>query len=63
MSNLEVNSDKIKYCQCKNCTTITSVVGEWGYWDVCCTCGKPLEGGFHYYNHYDGEDHDDPDLY
>ena len=26
-------------------------------------CGKPLEDGFHYYNHYDGEDHDDIDLY
>lgn len=25
--------------------------------------GKPLEDGFHYYNHYDGEDHDDIDLY
>jgi len=57
------NLDKIKYCQCKNCTSITSVDDEWGYWDVCCTCGKPLEDGFHYYNHYNGEDHDDIDLY
>lgn len=42
---------------------ITAVEDEWGYWDVCCDCDKPLEDGFHYYNHYDGEDHDDIDLY
>lgn len=35
-----------------------------GFWfDICCACGKRLEEGFHYYNHYDGEDHDDMDLY
>lgn len=47
------------YCKCKQRKSITSAIGEWGYWDVCCTCKKPLEDGFHYYNHYDGEDHDD----
>lgn len=51
------------YCKCKNCTSLTSQIDEFGYWDVCCDCGKPLEDGFHYYNHYDGEDHDDADLY
>ena len=25
--------------------------------------GKKLEDGFHYYNHYDGEDHCDDNLY
>ena len=44
----------------KNCFALKC--DEWGYWDVCCTCGKPLEDGFHYYNHYDGEDHDDIGL-
>lgn len=50
------------FCKCKHSSSITSVTGEWGYWDVCCDCNKPLEDGFHYYNHYDGEDHDDIDL-
>ena len=32
-----------------------------GYWDACCNCGKKIEDGHHFYNHYDGEDHDDID--
>lgn len=64
MDSTKKNLDKLEYCQCKNCTSITSVDdGEWGYWDVCCACGRPLEDGYHYYNHYDGEDHDYIDLY
>lgn len=55
--------DKIGYCQCSIPSAMTSENSEWGYWDVCCDCGKPFEDGFHYYNHYDGEDHDEIDLY
>lgn len=55
--------EKIGYCKCKSTTSVTSEIEEWGYWDVCCKCGKPIEDGFHYYNHYDGEDHDDLDIY
>lgn len=56
--------DKVGYCKCSSISSVTSEIEEWGYWDVCCRCGKPLEDGFHYYyNHYDGENHDDLDLY
>lgn len=55
--------EKVGYCNCSSISSVTSEIEEWGYWDVCCRCGKPLEDGFHYYNHYDGEDHDDIDLY
>ena len=51
------------YCNCKITYGITSEIEEWGYWDVCCKCRKPLEDGFHYYNYYDGEDHDDEVWY
>ncbi len=51
------------YCKCKESSSITSAEEEFGYWDVCCDCGKPLEDGFHYYNHYDGKDHDDIDMF
>jgi hypothetical protein len=51
------------FCECKAPSSITAYTGEWGYYDVCCGCGKPLEDGFHYYNHYDGEDHDDIDIW
>ena len=54
------NSD---YCQCKKRSAVTSEVEDFGYWDICCDCGKPIEYGFHYYNHYDGEDHDDIDIW
>lgn len=55
--------EKKDFCKCQSVTAITSEEGEFGYWDICCTCGKPLEDGYHYYNHYDGEDHDDLDMY
>ena len=60
---MEKDKHKREYCQCTHPSTVTTVEDEWGYWDVCCDCGKPLEDGVHYYNHYDGEDHDDIDLY
>lgn len=53
---------KEDYCMCERCSSITSYMDEFGYWDICCDCGRPLEDGFHYYNHYDGEDHDE-DLF
>ncbi len=63
MSYKGIPVEKIGYCKCLNRSSITSEPEEWGYWYVCCDCGKPIEDGFHYYNHYDGEDHDDIDLY
>ena len=39
--------DKVGYCKCPHSSSITSEIEEWGYWDVCCDCGKPLEDGFH----------------
>lgn len=55
--------EKIGYCKCAYPFSVTSENDELGYWDVCGKCGKPLEDGFHYYGHYDGEDHDDIELY
>lgn len=47
--------NKLEFCQCKRRTSRTSGYDdEWGYWYVCCTCGRRIEGEYHYYNHYDG---------
>ena len=47
------------YCKCEQISCITvGFEDDWGYWDVCTNCGKRLENGHHYYNHYDGEDHE-----
>lgn len=51
------------YCKCKHIKSITTEEEDFGYWDVCCQCGKRIENGFHYYNHHDGEDHDDIDIW
>ncbi len=55
------NSEKKNdYCTCNsNHGVTTGFEDDWGYWYVCCSCGKKIEDGHHYYNHYDGEDHDD----
>lgn len=48
------------YCKCEQISCITvGFEDDWGYWDVCTNCGKRLENGHHYYNHYDGEDHEE----
>lgn len=52
-----------EFCNCENLSSITNDFDdEFGYWDTCCNCGKRIEDGYHYYNHFDGEDHDDIDM-
>lgn len=61
-----INQDESeKYYTCNGHTSIyvDTESSDFGYWDVCSDCNKKIEDGFHYYNHYDGEDHDDIDLY
>ena len=49
-----------EFCKCEELSSVTTgYEDDFGYWDVCCKCGKKIEDGHHYYNHYDGEDHDD----
>ena len=55
-----------EYCTCKfeKGETVEVYIDdddEWGWWDVCCKCGKEIEGTYTPFNHFDGEDHDDPD--
>ena len=56
---------KNEYCTCNGRSSVYSDTesNEFGYWLVCNNCNKKIEDEFHYYNHYDGEDHDDIDLY
>ena len=59
MSEIQV-TNQTEYCTCQRCRSVTAgYEDDFGYWDVCFSCGKKLEAGHHYYNHYDGEDHDD----
>lgn len=63
---MRINGKLLKkedYCTCNARSSITSFEEDFGYWDICCDCKRPIEGGFHYYNHYDGEDHDDLDFF
>ena len=50
------------YCRCEQPQAVTTESEEFGYWDVCCTCRRPLEDGYHAFNHYDGEYHDEDEL-
>lgn len=61
-SQTQVSED---FCKCLGVSTMYSDTesSDFGYWDVCGVCNKKIKDGFHYYNHYDGEDHDDIDLY
>ena len=40
--------DKVGYCKCPHPSSITSEIDEWGYWDVCNDCHKPIEDTYGY---------------
>lgn len=54
-----------EFCTCGNITGTCSDTksSSLGYWDICANCNKKIEDEFHYYNHYDGQDHDDINIY
>lgn len=59
------NNVNDEYCNCDEANPIFTDVEscDFGYWDRCGVCGKKIEDGFHYYQHYDGVDHDDCNFY
>ena len=52
-------------CTCDNIKVTYSDTksSSFSYWDICANCNKKFEDGLHYYNHYDGQDHDDINIY
>ena len=48
---------KEPFCKCNIHNSIYAGIGEWGEWDICSNCNKPIEDSYRDYNHYDGEDH------
>ena len=38
-----VKLKKVGYCKCSSISSVTSEIEEWGYWNVCCRCGKHLK--------------------
>lgn len=50
---------KNDYCECQSTSFTTGFENEWGCWDVCVKCGKKIKDGFHMFNHYDGQDHEE----
>ena len=51
----------IKEQTIKKCShpSVHTKQNDWGCWDVCNVCGQRIEDSFHYFNHYDGEDHEE----
>lgn len=48
------------FCMCKTISSITiGFEDDWGYWDVCTKCKKKIKDSHHFYNHYDGKDHEE----
>ena len=67
MKNVKIMKSDIEilngtFCKCKDIKSVTTVLDEFGYWYVCCECECKIEDEFHYYDHFDGEDHDDIDF-
>lgn len=52
---MQNHTNSNNFCQCKTLQFTTADFDDgFGYWDVCCKCGKKLENGYHGYKHYDG---------
>ena len=52
-----MNDKYFDFCTCNSNSEITTgYEDDWGFWDVCCDCGKKIEDGYH--NYFDNEDHD-----
>ncbi|MFR5684393.1 MAG: hypothetical protein ACLUD1_10190 [Clostridia bacterium] len=47
----------MQFCKCEEVKSVHTNIDEWGQWDVCDICNKPIEMTYQYFNHYDGEDH------
>ena len=54
---MENKSKQNDFCHCKSSHAVTTEQTMFGFWAICCACGKRIEDSFEYYNHYDGEDH------
>ena len=64
LNTIESEEKENEYCTCGIASIYADTESsDFGYWDVCSACNKKIEDCFHYYNHYDGEDHDDVELY
>ncbi|MBW9159460.1 hypothetical protein [Clostridium tagluense] len=46
-----------EFCKCMRTSSIYDEIDDWGHWDMCVDCNKPIEGTYEFFNHYDGEDH------
>ena len=62
--NVETTNENKIYCTCGIAPSMYADTesSDFGYWYVCSRCNKRIEDGFHYYNHFEGEDHDDIDI-
>lgn len=52
-----MQDNELEYCKCEHSSSLYTNILEWGEQDICSDCNKPVEDGFRYFNHYDGEDH------
>lgn len=50
---------KQEFCECEHSSSLYNEHDDWGNWDVCSDCKKPIEDTYQYFNHSDGEDHCD----
>jgi len=59
---MKMETDEL--CNCNGAYPIYSDTesSEFGYYYRCSHCDKKIDGEIHYYNHYDGEDHDDVEF-
>mgnify|MGYP003275648357 CR=1 FL=1 len=52
-----------EYCICEKSSSVYCETNDFGQWVVCGDCHKVVEDSFEYFNHYDGEDHLESDLW
>ncbi len=41
-------SNSNDFCKCEKSSSVLFANDEWGYWDVCSDCNKPIEDSYNY---------------
>ncbi|MBS6339553.1 MAG: hypothetical protein KH501_01280 [Eubacterium limosum] len=39
-----------EFCECKNSSSCYSEMDDFGFWYICCDCGKVIEDTYEYFN-------------
>ena len=50
MKNYFESAQNNSFCTCAHPSSIYTQMDEWGYWDMCSDCHRPIEDTYEYHS-------------